>query len=53
MHDWIQTLTIIGTLVGVTAWLDYKHERSMEKMDERWKWLFDWVHDEINSQKNK
>ena len=64
--DWTQTLTIIATLLGVTAWLDYKHredlkalKEDMTKMDERqqedkkateerWKWLFDWAHAEID-----
>ena len=56
--DWTQTLSIIASLVGITAWLDYKHRQDMEIMrqdmknsDERWKWLFDWAHYEVNDLK--
>lgn len=49
--DWLQTLTIVATVLGAMAWLDSKHERAIEKMDERWKWLFDWAHKEISDLK--
>lgn len=62
--DWMQTLSIIASLVGVTAWLDYKHSQDMDRMDARWearhkedretwKWLFDWAHNEVNDLKSR
>lgn len=33
--DWIQALTIIGTLLGAIAWLDHRNREDMERRDER------------------
>lgn len=34
---WEHTLTIIGTLGALVIWLDHRHQKEMDKMDERWK----------------
>ena len=51
--DWTQTLTIIATLLGVTAWLDHKHRQEMDKMDERWKWLFERTDNKLDHLRSK
>ena len=60
MIDWTQTLNIIITLLGVTAWLDYKHREDLKALkddlrasDRRWQWLFDWAHYEVNDLKSR
>lgn len=60
MQDWTQTLTIISiiisgvfAIIGFIMWLDSKHEKAVSKMDERWKWLFDWAHYEVNDLKER
>lgn len=58
--EWTQTLTIIATLLGVTAWLDHKHRQEMDKMDERmakaderWKWLFERTDNKLDQIRGK
>jgi hypothetical protein len=51
--DWTQTLTIIGSTFAAIAWIDSRHREDRRIDQEKWKWLFDWAHFEVNDLKAK
>lgn len=48
---WKDKLLIIGSLLIAIAWIESRHQQEIDRMDERWKWLFDWAHQEIDELK--